>query len=112
MVNVISADSDVDKHYRHTGFSSTITDSYASPDSYARGITWDGTNVISADSSADKHYKHTGFSSTITDSYTAPHNHPEGITWDGRYSAEGQPTMKRWHGIPGMNYTGRIGGGW
>ena len=23
---------------------------------------------------------------------------------------EGQPTMKRWHGIPGMNFTGRRGG--
>ena len=26
--------------------------------------------------------------------------------------AVGQPTMARWHGIPGMNYTGRVGVSW
>ena len=28
------------------------------------------------------------------------------------YTTVGHPIMKRWHGIPGMNYTGRKGAGW
>ena len=80
--NVISAGGWYDKHYRHSGFSDTITDSYTSPNSYPRGITWDGTNVLSAASVSDKHYRHLGFSDTITDSYVASVQ-PDGITWDG-----------------------------
>ena len=83
MANVISADYISDKHYRHNGFSATITDSYASPDAGPQGITWDGTNVISADYISDKHYRHNGFSATITDSYSSPALYPTGITWDG-----------------------------
>jgi len=83
MGNVISADFDADKHYRHSGFSSTITDSYTSPGIQPWGITWDGDNVISADQDAAKHYKHSGFSSTITASYASPDIAPNGITWDG-----------------------------
>jgi len=48
MANVISADSNVDKHYKHSGFSSTISDSYASPSSSPREITWDGRYTITA----------------------------------------------------------------
>ena len=40
--NVISADDVADRHYKHSGFSSTISDSYASPSSFPMGITWDG----------------------------------------------------------------------
>ena len=79
----MSSDYTADKHYLHAGFSATITDSYASPSTGARGITWDGSNVISADMVADLHYLHSGFSSTITDSYASPSANPEGITWDG-----------------------------
>lgn len=86
MANVISTDSNADKHYKHSGFSSTITASYASPGSNPCGITWDGSNVLSTDSGADKHYKHSGFSSTITDSYASPSTSPRGICWDGRYA--------------------------
>jgi hypothetical protein len=42
MANVISADSGADKHYKHSGFSSTILSSYASPSTYPSGICWDG----------------------------------------------------------------------
>ena len=83
MGNVISADAGTDKHYKHSGFSATITDSYASPSTSPTGITWDGTNVLSADSDINKHYKHSGFSATITDSYASPSTIPTGITWDG-----------------------------
>ncbi len=86
MANVINAGADTggdDKHFLHSGFSATIDDSYFSPDTAPRGITWDGTNVISADTSADKHYLHSGFSSTIDDSYTSPDSSPRGISWDG-----------------------------
>lgn len=42
MDNLISADSGANKHYKHSGFSSTITDSYSSPSTFPHGITWDG----------------------------------------------------------------------
>ena len=83
MANVISADAEAHKHYRHIGFSSTIADSYDSPSTGPTGITWDGTNVISASPDVWLHYKHSGFSATITDSYDSPDLNPRGITWDG-----------------------------
>jgi len=46
MGDVISADRSADKHYEHSGFSSTITDSYASPSTNPRGITWTGSGVV------------------------------------------------------------------
>ena len=83
MTNVISADFDADKHYRHSGFSATISSSYASPAGGPVGLTWDGANVISADFSALKHYLHSGFSATISSSYASPSALPRGVTWDG-----------------------------
>lgn len=86
MTNVISAGQAGDKHWLHSGFSDSITSSYASPGTTTRGITWDGTNVISADSDSDKHFLHVGFSASITSSYTSPGLTPTGITWDGRFA--------------------------
>ena len=83
MANVISADSDADKHYRHEGFSSTVIDSYSSPGTYPTGISWDGINVLDVDESAGMHYKHEGFSSTITSSYYTSYGGAIGIGWDG-----------------------------
>src|SRR5664279_1700724 len=81
MANVISADSNAATHYLHSGFSSTIDDSYSSP--FPVGITWDGANVISANGASDLHYLHDGFSSTVIDSYSSPSTDPKDITWDG-----------------------------
>jgi hypothetical protein len=83
MANVISADGTNYKHYLHSGFSSSISDSYSSPSTAPRGITWDSSNTISADSGTDAHYLHSGFSDTISDSYSSPSGTPFGITWDG-----------------------------
>jgi len=85
MANVISADNTADKHYRHAGFSATITDSYSSPSTYPTGITLDGSHVISADADAAKHYRHSGFSATITSSYSSPSSSPTGIAWDSTH---------------------------
>lgn len=40
MTNVLSAGTFADKHYKHNGFSSSITDSYTSPSTAPTGITW------------------------------------------------------------------------
>ena len=40
--NVLSTDANTDKHYKHSGFSATILDSYPSPSSSPTDITWDG----------------------------------------------------------------------
>jgi hypothetical protein len=82
MANVLSVDIGLRKHYKHSGFSATITDSYTSS-SGTIDIAWDGTNVVSANQIADKHYKHSGFSNTITSSYASPANYPTGLDWDG-----------------------------
>ena len=81
MANIIYADVVLDKHYKLSGFSDTISDSYASPATFPTGMTWDGTNVLSATNDLDgaknvKHYQHTGFSTTINDSYKTPFDDP------------------------------------
>jgi hypothetical protein len=80
---VLSADSTASKHYKHSGFSATISSSYASPSSTPRGLSWDGTNVLSTDGATGKHYKHSGFSATISSSYASPSSEPRGLSWDG-----------------------------
>ena len=82
MANVISSDGNTLLHYLHSGFSTTISDSYSVPDLYPKSVTWDGANVISNDSNTDLHYLHAGFSSTITSSYNAPAATCYGVTWD------------------------------
>jgi len=56
--NVLSADFYTDKIYKHSGFSTTITDSFSSPSTGQVGVGWDGTNVLSTDNSSDKIYKY------------------------------------------------------
>jgi len=62
-------------HRLHSGFSSTITDSYDPPGSFPVGIAWDQTNdnVLSSDDS--KFRQHVGFTASITDSFSAGFNH-------------------------------------
>ena len=83
-LNFFSADAyTADRIYKHDGFSSTILDSFSSPGSTPRGLTWDGNNIYSSDSSLAKIYKHDGFSATILDSFSSPSSSPQGLTWDG-----------------------------
>jgi hypothetical protein len=87
--NVVSLDNNTDKHYLHSGFSSSISDSYTLTYSEPEGISWDLSNVLCVDDDpgAEKHYKHSGFSSSISDSYSVSAAGGEaGITWDGRYA--------------------------
>ena len=83
MANVLSVDVGSVKIYRHTGFSSTIANSFSSPSDYPYGVSWDGTNVLSSDSSTDTIYLHSGFSSTISNSFSSPSTAPMGLSWDG-----------------------------
>ena len=82
--NVLSTDQDSDVIYLHSGFTSTISDSFSSPSTQPYGLFWDGTNVLSGDSGTpDKIYLHSGFTSTISDSFSSPSDLPVGIAWDG-----------------------------
>ena len=83
MANVLSVDYDSRKIYLHTGFSSTISNSFSSPSTAPYGLAWDGTNVYSGDFYSDKIYLHTGFSSTIANSFSSPSTGPGEVSWDG-----------------------------
>ena len=85
MGNLISLDTDADKISKHSGFSSTITDSFTTPTTNASGVTWDGTYIISCDWNTEKIYLHSGFSSTISDSFFVDGHagYTTGITTDG-----------------------------
>ena len=81
--NILSTDSSSDKVYKHSGFSTTISDSFSSPSDLPSGVTWDGSNVLSSESNSDKIYLHSGFTSTISDSFSSPSSGSQGVTWDG-----------------------------
>jgi len=80
--NLISCDWSADKIYVHSGISATITTSFASPSTYAAGLTFDGVNLISCDWDADKIYVHSGISATITTSFASPSTSPTDVTYD------------------------------
>lgn len=79
---IVSADINAQKHYQHSGFSDTITESYTSPSILPTGIAIAGSNVISADRNTNRHYRHVGFSASISFSYATPSVDPTGIGWD------------------------------
>ena len=68
--------------YKHTGFSSTIEDSFSSPSDSPEGIAFDGGDVYSSDDNSDKIYRHDGFSTTILDSFSSPGVTTAGLGWD------------------------------
>jgi len=78
-----SCDANSDTIYKHSGGTSTISDSFASPGAIPRGLAWDGTNLWSCDSATDKIYKHSGATSAISTSFASPSTGPIGLTWDG-----------------------------
>ena len=69
---LFSSDAPLDSIYKHTGFTSVISDSFSSPTVNPSGLTWDGINIYSADAISDEIYKHTGFTSVILDSFSSP----------------------------------------
>lgn len=75
------------KHYKHSGFTDTITDSYTSPYSPVEGgIAWKPSataGTISCGDNVDKFYIHTGFSTTISSSFSSPDTAPGDLCWDG-----------------------------
>ena len=75
--HMASSDGGVDKIFIHSGITSTITDSYASPGPTGQvlgGLAFDNSgNLISAGgSSPNKIYTHSGNTSTITSSFNYP----------------------------------------
>ena len=82
--NLISADSDTNRIYIHSGITVTITDSFNGPNGTPDGLTYDGTNLISGDyGTGDKIYIHSGITVTITNSFSSPDIRPRGLTYDG-----------------------------
>lgn len=70
-----------DKIMKTSGFSTTVSDSYASADTNPSGCGWDGTNVIEGGVGSDKMREYSGFSSTVNDSYVSKTN-PNGAESD------------------------------
>lgn len=76
--NLISIDSDPSPPslsgpgiYIHAGFTTTINDSFLSPDINPVGITYDGTNIISLDSVTGIHV-HDELTNTVTENFASP----------------------------------------
>ena len=80
---LISCDIYDDKIYIHSGITSTILDSFASPDTGPSGLTYDGTNLISADVDTNTIYIHSGVTSTISSSFASPTISLSGLAYDG-----------------------------
>lgn len=84
--NVLSTDAVTDKIYQHSGFSSTITDSFSTNRDSGHGVSYDGTYIASAVISGSDRgvVVFDGFSSTVKDSFnkaTASQT-PQGCTHD------------------------------
>ena len=60
-----------------------IVSSFACPDAFPRGLTWDGNNLWHADLSAAKIFELTT-TGTIVSSFASPDWVPKGLTWDGK----------------------------
>jgi len=81
LISVI--DGTTDKIYVHDGITSTIKDSFATPSTRPRGITFDGTNLISCDRDTGLIYVHVGISGAISSSFASPVAQPLTLTFDG-----------------------------
>ena len=83
ILGLISCDDDAEKIYIHSGVSSSILDSFASPATSPYGLTYDGTNLISCDAGTDRIYIHSGVSSGVSSSFASPESMPSGLAYDG-----------------------------
>jgi len=62
--------------------SGEVDSQFASPSTYPRGLTWDGTNLWNADPDTDKIYE-LNTSGTILNQFASPSTYPTGLAWDG-----------------------------
>jgi len=81
MSNLFSTDSGVGKHFKHSGFSSTILDSYVTV--YDNGIGLRDQNILGCGYAGEKYTQQSGFSDTITASITSFGGQPTSVGWDG-----------------------------
>lgn len=81
--DLLMGESTLDKKQKHSGFTSTISDSHSNPDGdETAGSGWDGTNEYSTNpGTPDKIYKHSGWSSTVSSSISSPWTAPRGVGW-------------------------------
>ena len=74
-----------DKIYQHSGGTSSISTSFASPAQNMFGLAWDGTNLWSCSYREGRIYQHAGGTSSISTSFASPGGtwSPVGLAWDG-----------------------------
>ena len=78
--------------YKHSGFTSTILNSFLSVIGPSLSdMSYDGTNSSNIDVTSDKLYRMMGFTTTVSSSFSSPTTAPGGLTWE--------------------NFTDRTGGG-
>ena len=68
-------------HVKHSGFRSSIIDSYSAPLSDPKGLVWTNGHVHSVDGTG-RSLQHSAFTSTVTDSFSTPGTDPEGVSWN------------------------------
>jgi len=82
--NLVSSDDVSLTIYIHSGVSSGILSSFASPADSPFGLAYDGTNLISSDVDTKKIYIHDGVSSGVSSSFASPGGGwPVGLAYDG-----------------------------
>lgn len=79
---LVSCDGDSDKIYIHDWITSTITDSFSSPDASPTWLCVSDWNLISCDNtwSPDTIYIHSWITSTISSSFASPSTSPKDLT--------------------------------
>jgi hypothetical protein len=98
--NLCSSNDSTDSIKQHSGFTSTISDSFSSPTANQRGISiQDGNIRACTQSGGEKAYLFDGFSSTIDDSFAL--TNVSGITQDGSsvYTLYGSTKMGEMDGF-------------
>lgn len=64
----------------HTGVTTSVSSSFATPAAQPRGIGFDGTNIITTDSVTGLIYIHVGITSSVSSSFASPASDPRGLT--------------------------------
>jgi hypothetical protein len=85
-LSLLSTNFNDGKIYKHTGFTTTIEDSFVHTDNYPTGIAWDGNNIMAIGWASSYFYKFQGFSDIYLDSFPQAYSgfhlvYSHGIEW-------------------------------
>jgi len=83
--NLYSVDSGTNKMYQHSGFTTTISDSFTHTDTGIIGIAWDGKFFWTNNTETGLIFKQDPVTGDVLGSIPMPALNCRGMTWDGNY---------------------------